>query len=99
MKSYWFVFYPKANYIKWKNEVELVDLSQRLGIKLIYSMSYSLPAKLVNHRIIQSHRLFQKSAALLVSDTNHNFSSASSNLAVKHSEKMSPGSEWEPLFL
>lgn len=41
----------------------------------------------VNHRIIQSHRLFQKSAVLLVSDTNHNFSSASSNLTVKYGEK------------
>lgn len=41
----------------------------------------------VNHRIIQSNRLFQKSAVLLVPDTNHNFSAASSNLTVKHSEK------------
>lgn len=41
----------------------------------------------VNHRIIQSHRLFQKSAVLLVCDTNNNFSPASSNLTVKHSEK------------
>lgn len=77
-----------ANYIKYKTEVKLVDLSQRLSKKAHIQYELQSPSKTrVNHRLIQSHRLFQKSAVLLVSDTNNNFSSASSNLTVKHSGK------------